>query len=258
MSISATRRPTSALPRWLRMAGWQTAGHWLVFAGFLGIALVIAVVALAVISRSRTPMSSAFQIVQQIGMWVPFAVAVHFASRWLGPHVSAGMTRRSFVRASVLAAVALAVSGAVVVWSLAQAESWVFERLGWTPVVRQGLVAVTQAPPAAYLWGLFLLLAMSGVTGLLIGLTYARVGSAATLLLPLTLAPLAATAILALDPATMFRPFLFTFDGQTWAAPVLADGGVARSVLLGLVLLCATSALVHLLARRMPIAHRPG
>ena len=254
MSIAARPRPLTTRPRWLGMAGWQALGHWFAFAGFLLVAALVAVVVLVVISRSRTPTGSGVQI----GMWVPFAVAAHFTGSWLGPHVSAGMTRRSFVRASVLAAVAFAVSGAVVVWSLAQAESWVFERLGWTLGVRQGLVAVTQAPPAAYLWGLFLLLAMSGVTGLLIGLTYARVGSAATLLLPLTLAPLAATAILALDPATMFRPFLFTFDGQTWGPPILADGGVARSVLLGLVLLCATSALVHLLARRMPIVHRPG
>lgn len=248
-------------PRWVEAAVWQAVGHWAILGGFFLVVVVVMAVVLAIVSQNTTPTLSAFQYPMQGAMWIPFGVAIHFATSWLGPHIAAGMTRRSFVRAAVGGVGLLAVSGAIVTLLLLRLEAWVYGLLGWTAGTDPGRIAPAEAPTLAYLWGLILLIAVAGLTGLVVGLTYARLGPVATLLLPVTLLPLAAVAFLALDPATMFVPFLaWTADdgGLMWSPPSLGLGGVAASLLIGVVILLATTYVVHRLARRMPIRAQRG
>ncbi len=227
-------------------------GHASVFAGFLAIAVAVVVVVLFFVGRATTPTMSGFQFAQQVAPWIPFAVAIHYATSWLGPHVAAGMTRRSFVRAAITAVLVLAVWGAVALWLLLRIERWLYGRLGWTAGADGSRVSAAETAALPYLWGLVLLLAVAGLTGLVVGLTYFRLGSVATFALPLTMIPMAAL-VLVLDPLTMFTLAVFTRDGRALTPPALGLGGVPASVVLGLVLLALTTGAVHLLSRRVPI-----
>lgn len=258
-----TSRPSRRMPgpRWVEAGVWQAMGHWGILGGFLIVVVVVVAVITTLVSRSTTPTLSGLQYPMQAVMWIPFGVAIHFATSWLGPHVAAGMTRRSFVRAAVTGVALVAVSAAVVVMLLLRLERWVYGLLGWTAGTDPGRLSGAEAPVVPYLWGLFLLVAVAGLTGLVVGLTYARLGPLATFLLPLTLSPLAAVAALALDPATMFVPFLAwsAEDGELlWSPPTLGLGGGPASLVIGTVILAVTLYAVHLLARRIPIRTRRG
>ncbi len=253
MTTASVARPTSpGLPRWLRFAGWLTVGHWYILGGFLLAAVIVVTVILALVSRTMTPTISALQFVQAAAPWFPFGVAIHFAVNWLGPQVSAGMTRRSFVRASVVAALAVAATAAVALMVLLRIEDAVYERLGWVAAPDGLRVAPVGAPIGPYFWGLFLLIAAGGLAGLVVGLTYARLGPVATFLLPVTLLPLPAMVALALDPMTMFTPTLISVDDGLYRPMDFGLGGLASPVL-GVAVLAVTILAVHLLARRIPI-----
>lgn len=253
MTTAALSPRPAARPRWLSMARWQTVGHWWVLGGFLLIAVIVISVILALVGRSATPTLSAVQFAPQIGMWMPFGVAIYYCTTWFGPAISGGMTRRSFVRAAVTSVFALAISGALALYVLLRLEPVVYEARGWTPRLDGGRISPADASVPLYLWGLFLLLAVAGLSGLLVGWTYDRLGAWATFLLPLTMLPLIATGVLALDPGAMYSPLTFTRDGDPWRPPSLGlDRGLA-SVVLGLAILAVTIAAIHLLARRHPV-----
>lgn len=237
--------------RWLRLAGWQIAGYATVTGGLLLTAAIVLAVILAIASRYTTPTLSGMQIVQQIAMWFLFAVAIHYAVSWLGPHVAAGGTRRAFVKAAVIAAAGAAALLAAALLVMAYVEGWIYGLLGWSAGVDHGRAAATQSPVAPYLWGLFMVTFVAALTGLLVGLSYARWGAIATFALPLTMAPLLLTSALGADPATMFAPGLIIVNGRV-LSPALGHG-FAGSALVGVLIMAATVVAIHLLARRTPI-----
>lgn len=249
----STRPQSSRTPRWLRLAGWQVGGYALILGGFLLAAVIVAAIVLAIVSRSTVPTMSALQFAQQAAPWFLFGVAIHYAVSWLGPHVAAGLPRRTFVKTAVAAAIGAAALGAPAIVALQYAERWVYGLLGWSAGSDSGRVAATQAALLPYLWGLFLLLAVAALTGLIVGLSYARLGAAATLLLPLTISPLLIAASSAFDRSTMFVPALIRIDGGYVMPLTIAQGGVVVSLIVGLAVLVASTVAIHLLARRIPI-----
>ncbi len=256
--MTTTTVPTSAAPRpmplWLRMAGRQIAGYAMILGGFLLATIAVAVVALALISRSMTPTMSALQFAQQAAPWFGFGVAIHYVVVWLGPHLVAGMTRRAFVKAAVTATLGYAALGALTLAALLHAERWVYGLLGWSAGSGTGGVAGTDVPVAGYLWGLFLVLLIASLTGLVVGLTYARLGAVATFALPLSMLPLVLGTLFAFSPASGFSLLFVSTRGSAGAASAWAPGAfVAGGVVAGPLIAAATVVAVHLLARRLPV-----
>lgn len=260
-SSLATSQPADPMsgarsrPRWVRLAGWQTTGYGYTVGGFLAVALVIAAVVLFLVSRNVTPGMSALQIVNQAVPWFLFGSAIYFVTSWLGPLVSAGMSRRSFVRGSVAAAFVVAAGTALVVLALAWAEQRIYGGLGWSAAYDVGPVPTVDAPLVPYLWGLFLLFSVATVTGLIVGLSYTRLGAWATLLLPVTLLPVIVVPAAALDPETMFISGVFSIGTavEVHTVALIDIGSGVTRFLIGLATLGVSVLVVHLLARRIPI-----
>ncbi|GAB96897.1 hypothetical protein BJY21_001459 [Kineosphaera limosa] len=252
MTATTPTRTTSGTTRWLRLAGWQVWGYVIILGCFLLAAAVIAAVVLTVVARSTTPTISALQFAQQAAPWFLFGVAIHYCTSWLGPHVVAGLPRRSFVKAAVVAAAGGAALGALGLVVLLFAERWIYGLLGWSAGADSGRVLATQAPLLPYLWGLFLLLFLAALTGLVVGLSYVRLGTVATFLLPLTLSPLLLGGLFAFDTATMFVPAVIRIEGLPVSWLTGPGSGVAGA-LVGLALVGAALVAIHLQARRIPI-----
>lgn len=244
MSTITTTRPTRRrrrTPQWLRIAEWHFMGHLVVWAGFLAVWLALAVIVLFAVSRRVEPSLSALQFAPHIAIWVPFGVSIYFVNDWLTVHLAAGMTRRLFVRAGLSAGMAIAVVAAVSVTWLLLLETWIYGRLGWRSQAIPEKVLPSEAGFWPYTWGMVMLTAAGAVCGLLVGLTYLRLGpGGGTLCLPLTVLPLFVVATLGVDPRRMFTPWDLTFYG----------GGAGQ--LLGVAAIVCAAVAVHLLARDVP------
>lgn len=243
MSTITMSRPTPRrrTPQWLRTTEWHVMGHLVVWAGFLAVWLALAVIVLFAVSRRVDPSLSALQFAPHIAIWVPFGVSIYLVSDWLTVHLAAGMTRRSFVRAGLSAAGVIALVAAVSVTLLLLLESWIYGRLGWQsrPIPEKVLPSEVGFWP--YAWGIFLLVAAAAVCGLLVGLTYLRLGPVGgTLCLPLTVLALLVVALFAVDPSRMFTSWDFTFYA-----------GMAGTLVGVAAIVCAAVG-VHLLARDVP------
>lgn len=258
-ALAPRRNAPSRLPRWVQAGVWQLSGYAAITGGFLLLIALGAVVVLAIISRSTTPTESALQYPLQGLAWIPFAMAIHFTTNWLRPHIAAGMTRRSFAAAAVATVLALGPLTAVAVVAAFRVEAWAYAALGWTAGAASGFVIPGQIALGPLTWGIALLVSTFGMTGLLVGLTYARFGPIATLLLPVSLLPLPASLGLAIDPTTMFVPFTLATDDGTfffgsWVS--LSANSLGASVGIGSTILALTALAIHLLIRRMPIRAR--
>lgn len=251
---SAGASGRSGRPTWIRLAGWQVIGHWVGLAGTLVLALaVIAVVLTLVVRSGGTPGLSGLQFALQVLPWLPFGVAIYFANSWLTAQVAAGMTRRSFVRAGVLACLVVAATAAVALLVLLRVEAWLYRSQGWTPGVDPGRIPIDQAAVLPYFWGLFLLLAIAGLTGLIVGVSFLRWGPPATFCLPVTMLPLIAVFFLGLDRETMFTPIALSVGGGYYGAPQFGLGAVTASLLVGSVLIGLTVFALQRLTRRAPV-----
>ena len=245
---------TSSLPRWVRLAGWYVLGHCYL----LGPALVIGLVLLAVVlgildARGVDIRSSGMQVLLQVAVWLPFGVAIHYAVNWLGPQLAAGLTRRSFVKASVASAFGIALVAALAQLLLLNLEAWVYQARGWTADGFDGVALAPEATSLTALFGLTLMITAAALSGTLVGLSFVRLRAWATLLLPATVGPLLAVFGLALDPATMFVPIQFGGgDAGRWSPENIGLGGWAGGVL-GLAVVASMIVAIHLTARRMPI-----
>lgn len=255
MTSITSSRPirTRRSPQWVQVATWQVIGQAITFAGFLAAAIVIAVIALVIISRSVTPSYSALQLAQQVAPWFPFAVAIHIAVSWLRPHVAAGMTRRSYVRGAIASALVTGIGAALALVVVLSVEHWVYGRLGWTAGALDGRALAPSTPLLPYLWGLAVLVAAGALSGTIVGLSYVRLGPLATLALPVTLLPLPAVALLGLDPRTMFTAVAIRVDGEIVSPVGFGTGGGLGAVLAALLVLGLAALAVYLLARRIPL-----
>ncbi len=183
--------------------------------------------------------------------WFVFGTAVYFATVWLGPMVSAGATRRTVERAGLVAAPALGLTGALAWMLVSHAEHWIFGRLGWAHGVDGRRLSILDVPALTYLAAFALTITIAAVCGSLVGVTYFRWGAWATVLLPLTLLPLVACALLGVDSSIVFPPFLLDL-GNALRPDGNAFGLLAR-LGFGLVILAQTAGAHHALIRRVPV-----
>jgi len=200
------------------LAGW----FWAIAITGLAVATVV------VAAVAGTVDVSIVQHARHGGVWFPFSQAIIVVATCLRTYVAAGLTRRTFLRASLAAMVLTGLLYAVVAVVLLVVERGVHSALGWGTALMPGGLAADDAGAGVLLTEFGLTFATANVTGLLVGVAYQRGGGWwGTLSLPLTMAPLLGT--------------LFLVGG--WGGPVLLEGpfGAAAPTVAVLV---ATAALV--------------
>jgi hypothetical protein len=238
--------PTRRRPQWLRVSAQLLRAYVRLMAWFWATVVFFAVVILAVVSRFHEVRLSGMQFAHHGALWYPFTLAIIITSGYLGVHVAAGMTRRSFARACLVAATVVSLLNAVVATLLLLVERAVYDRLGWFQgVASEGMdQAILAAGAPAHALNLFVVLAAGMLSGTLVALAYYRFGGwAGTLALPLTMLPL---LMAGLFPVVADEPWSFWQLPRTsveLAGPVIT-----------LIVLAAGAAAVVLLSRRVPIS----
>ncbi|QCB92482.1 hypothetical protein [Cellulomonas shaoxiangyii] len=235
----AARRPSPfahALQRQLGVAVYLAAWFW-------AVALVCLVAASLVVWRVNGSVDvSVVQYARQATIWFPFSQAILLVAALLRPHVAAGMTRRTFLRASLLTAVATGVLYTLVLVGLLLVERAVHGALGWDTEVWD--LPASADPEAGELLGLFgPAMVLANLSGLLVGAVYHRGGAWwGTLTLPLTVAPV----LVALAAGGEW----FTWDAlDPWAG---ATAGVVVALVLGAVTAVAYVLVLRSIAIRTP------
>ncbi|GIG40814.1 hypothetical protein [Cellulomonas phragmiteti] len=130
-------------------------------------------------------------------IWFPFAQAIALVATYLPVHAAAGMTRRTFARATLVVAVGTGLAYAAVLSALAALERELHHAAGWGWRVTDALLASEVSPPGLLLADLALTCVVANVSGLLVGAAYQRLGGWwGTLALPLTAGPVVAVLTL--------------------------------------------------------------
>ena len=164
-------------------------------------------------------------------IWYPFSQAVALVALYLRVHVAAGMTRRTFTRATVLVGVGTGVAHGVVLTALAAAERGVHTALGRGWRVDDGLVADESSTLGLLLAELVVCCVVGNVSGLLVGAAYQRWGGMrGTLALPFTAGPvLLVLALLGAAGGWASSPAVAPGPGPAllWSALVVALTAVA-------------------------------
>lgn len=262
MNLLHLYRPRAYLngPAWLRACRLNIAIMRYLSWWFFGIVLLATVVALVVYAAIDTPQVSIIQFAQHGGLWFPFSIAVMMTTTVLQVWVANGGTRRSYLRGSILAAIVIGVSFAVMITLLLVLERALFEQWGWVhgSVEDAGAASAIPGGIATHLVGMNLLYVAGTVSGLLVGIVYARFkGWWGTLTLPLTVAPILIIGAFLLHPSEQWRPwFAFPDDERpSWATIFTHDFGPFGPVL-GVLVIAAAAAAFAALARRIPIANK--
>jgi hypothetical protein len=216
-------------PQWVRATTWLLGAHLFLALWFWAIVVVAVTVALVVIDRVGTVTVSIMQFASQGATWFPFAIAIILTGGQIGVHVVSGMTRRSFLRASLVAASVSSLVYALAQSALMAAEGAVFERLGWPHATGEADRGLWEGGFGASLVEYGLVFLAAQVSGLLVGITYYRLGGWwGTLALPLTVGPVVLVQVAG--------PFV----GGTWRGLGLeAPGALAVAVALLLITLGA-------------------
>lgn len=175
-----------------RAAWWLTSSHLFMAGWFWGIVLVLAIVSTAVVRgggvgmRSDGTPASAMSMAAQSAVWFTFAMAIALSLRQLRPHLAAGLTRRSFVRANLLVVLGMAAVYALVMVLFLVVEALVVRAAGWEPRTVDGVLfgGVSDAP-AAFV-GFLLLFGVAALAGLVVAMSYHALGGrwGTVLLLP--------------------------------------------------------------------------
>ncbi len=180
--VGATVRTVRTLTRFLLLqASW-----------YLAIVLVLAVAAIAVmIALVDEPSVSVVQFGRQSAVWYPFAIAATLHAAFLPAHVAVGMTRASFVRGALLAALVMAVLYSAVFTGAMALEAAVYDAAGWQHRITDG-AWFTRDPGDLGAVAIAQLVSVMAAHcgGYLVAATYHRVGGWwGTALLPLTAGP---------------------------------------------------------------------
>ncbi|GEL46859.1 hypothetical protein KQI48_03945 [Cellulomonas hominis] len=226
------------------------------FAPIVGIYLVIvvavAVVVPFVVDAAGDVRFSILWFARQSGVWFPFSVLIGVAVSYPAVHVANGMTRRAYVRGSLLAVTALAVgfAGTMTLGLLAE-RTW-YRAMGWRWELAEGWFAPAEGLPTVLVAYLATFL-VAYLSGLLVGTVYAAKGGWwGTLTLPLTVGPILLVTIL-VDNAYDWVPFSHLFgDAPSGGTPL------ALLVAVAVVLALALAAAFWLVAGRRPVPPRRG
>ncbi|TQL02824.1 hypothetical protein [Cellulomonas sp. SLBN-39] len=164
-----------------------TLGAW-----FWVVVLVGATVGTVVAARVAGSVDVAvIAFARQGAIWFPFSLTIALVATYLRVHVAAGMTRRSFVRATLVAALVVGTGHTVVMTVLVLAERALHGALGWDARITDTLLPGPHATVGALLAELGPVLVLANLSGLLVGIVYLRTGGWwGTLALPLTVGPL--------------------------------------------------------------------
>ena len=120
-------------------------------------------------------------------IWFPFSQAIALVALYLRVHVAAGMTRRTFARATVVVGVGTGAAYGILLTVLAVVERGIHTALGRGWRVTDGFVADESSPLGLLLAELVVCCVVANVAGLLVGAVYQRWGALrGTLALPLT------------------------------------------------------------------------
>lgn len=191
------RRISHDRPQWWRAASWMMRMHAYLGLWFWGVVLALALVAALVLSRTVGIEVSILQFAAHGALWYPFSLMITVTVVHLTSHVGNGMTRRSFVRAALLTVVATGLAYGLVMAVGLAVEGALYDGVGWPhahvattgPDVRHVVAPWSLGLPAtAFVYAVRT--AGGAVAGLLVGMTYYRLGGLrGTLLLPLTVLP---------------------------------------------------------------------
>ncbi|QGQ18256.1 hypothetical protein GC089_01975 [Cellulomonas sp. JZ18] len=237
----ATGRRTSplahALRRQLGVALYLAAWYW-------AIALVVLLVATLIVWRvNGTVDVSIVAYARQSAIWFPFSQAILLVAALLRPHLAAGMTRRTFVRSSLVTAVSTGLGYTLVLSALLLVERALHSAVGWDAEILEQGFELTGRDFPSMVGELAPALVLANLCGLLVGVVYHRFGGWwGTVTLPLTVLPIVATLALA---------------GEWFASLPALDGvlsGPADAPLLtGAVLVVVTAGAYVALARSTPV-----
>jgi hypothetical protein len=239
MTRTTQQQPPARKPMWVLAASWL-GGLQLVFAGwFWAVATAASVVGVTVMTLVADEPFSIVAFLETATIWAPFSFGIVMISTYLPVCVANGMPRRALARGALVV-----VAGTAVVYGAALTGALAIERLyfhlrSWSHIDSEeqalldpwwGTLATHSARTGAAL-----------VCGVLVAIAYYRLGSGrGTLMLPLTMAPLAVVAWTVGDRATWFSD-----------SPVDLAAGVR--VLVVALALAAAAAAFRRLMRDVPI-----
>lgn len=245
-AVTASATPTRA-PQWLRVYRHLARAYGsMVFIWFWAMALPVVAIILFIVSRNVDVEVSGVSFTFHGALWFPFSLAIVVATSYLPIHVANGMTRRSFSRAALTANLTVGVGSALIATAALLVEERIYDALGWlhADTFAGNVLGVFHDGVLTYFVGLAFIFTAGQLSGSLVGIVYYRYGGwLGTLLLPVTLAPLAAIGFLALDQDSQWTPWDISLS-TTW--------GEALAVLI----LLASAVAFHLVARATPIATR--
>ncbi len=188
LDTARSRRGATPFARVTRTLTRQLAVQ---LAWYFGIMLVLALGTIAVMLAIDEPTVSVVQFGRQSAVWFPFAIAVIVGSTSLPVHIAAGVTRGTFVRGALAAAVILGVVYAVVFAAALALEGALYDAAGWQHRITDNAWFSSDAGDlVAVLVGQLLSVLVAQCSGYLVGVVYQRVGGWwGTLLLPVTAGP---------------------------------------------------------------------
>ncbi|WP_448071616.1 hypothetical protein [Georgenia yuyongxinii] len=245
---TTTRSRAGAPPApWVRTTRWLMRVQLTATAWTIALIVLVALAAYAVAqTRGIEPRVSIIQFIRYPGVWFGFSFAIVTAHTHIGLHVASGLTRRSFVVATVVVGLVAALVWAVVGALGLELEGVVYAAQGWPQVAGEGGAELDPAAGFAATAAPFALSFATGqLSGLVVGMAYYRLGGWwGTLALPLTVAPIFVVGIGGLE------------DGQM----SLVDLDVATPVAatLGVLVLAVTAGAYFLMVRNVPIRKVQG
>jgi len=184
-------RPSPLLhaTRWYRREA--RLAEWLLVAGAL--VLVVGATVVGLVRDGRQDQAPA-DLAREAMVWLAVGAAVGLPAR-LRPHVAAGMTRRTFAHATLLASAAAALRLGAVAGLLMLAERALHRRLGWDWDVASSVLVDADSPGWTVV-AVPLVGTLAPVSAaLLVGMTVQRWGARALLALPVTFVPGALTLV---------------------------------------------------------------
>ncbi|GEM_PF-580783 len=219
---------------------------------YLAILLVAAVAVPFLVGAVGDVRYSTLWFARQSAVWFPFSVLIGVAMTYPPVHLANGMTRRSYVRGSLLAVTALAagLAGALTLGLLAE-RTW-YHAMGWTWQLAEGWFAPAEGLPTV-LAAFLATFVVAYISGLLVGTVYAAAGGWwGTLTLPLTAGPIVLVSIL-VDNEHDWVPFSHLFGTSPSGGTPLALVATAA-----VVLALALAAAFRAVATRRPVPPRRG
>jgi hypothetical protein len=128
MSIDVSTAPDRRSVR--ATAAWMLTTHLYLAVWFWGIAIVVLTLVIVAIDQLGTLQNSVVAFSRQGAIWFPFSMFVAITAAYLPVHVATGLTRRTFARGALVAAVVIGLLYGVVYTTLLYIERTVLTR--WT------------------------------------------------------------------------------------------------------------------------------